>query len=327
MPRAFAADLPRFGVALAVHCELSVITEPLAAQIIELPLPRPDRRASRLDHYEVVAPIAKGGMGGVYLGTDRRTGERVAIKLLDPRYARHEDIVERLFAEERISRAVRHRNLLEVRASGRASDTPYLVLEYLDGENLGELAEKGRMEIDAIIGIVAQIAAGLSAMHAAGIVNCDVKPDNVFVLYEQGYAGWPRVKVIDYGVSQFVSEIVPNEATIAGTPACMAPEQWVGAPTTKSDVYALGCMMYELLTGDSVYSGSLPELMIAHTKRHPPRASWLRSDIPPDLERLIMRMLAKNPTFRPTMDEICDRLAELIDDRAQLSNPQMSKAG
>ncbi|MCX5747094.1 MAG: serine/threonine-protein kinase [Proteobacteria bacterium] len=290
-------------------------------QIIELPVSRrPDSATSEIEGFEVLAPIARGGMGGVYLGSDRRSGEKVALKLLDPRYARSEDIVARLFAEERISAAVHHDNLLEVRGCGyTTANIPYLVLEYLDGENLGELAERGRMEIDAIIGICTQIGHGLEALHAAGIVHCDVKPDNIFVLYEDGYGGWPRVKVIDYGVSQFVSEIVPNEATIAGTPACMAPEQWLGAPCTKSDVYGFGCMMFELLTGDSVFAGSLPEMMLAHTRNHPPRASWLRSDCPTELERLILRMLAKDPGLRPTMTEVVDQLAELLGHRLEIA--------
>lgn len=286
-------------------------------QIIEIPLPPPRAHTEAIRGYEVLAPIARGGMGGVYLGKCRASGETVALKLLDPRYARHQDIVDRLFAEQHIARAAQHENLLEVRDCGYTeTGLPYLVLEYLDGENLGELAEKGRLEIDAILAIGTQIAAGLAALHEAGIAHLDVKPDNVFVLYEPGYAGWPRVKVIDYGVSQFISEIVPNEATIAGTPACMAPEQWLGAPCAKSDVYGFGCLMFELVTGDTVFSGSLPELMLAHAKRHPPRASWLRTDISPDLERLIMRMLAKDPELRPTMAEVVERLADLVQEHA-----------
>jgi serine/threonine-protein kinase len=274
-------------------------------------VPRHDGR--RLDRYELVAPIARGGMGGVYLATDLPTGDRVAIKVLDPHYAKHDDIVARLFAERTIAQRVAHPSLLSVRAAARASTdgVPYLVMEYLDGENLGALADRGRLEIDAIVAIGAQIADGLAALHDAGIVHCDIKPDNVFVLYEQWLGRWPRVKVIDFGVSRFVEELPLDSNAIAGTPSCMPPEQWRGAPTPKSDVYALGCLLFELVTGDTVFHGTLPQLMVAHTSQHPPRPSWLRHEVPAALERLILRALAKDPGMRPTTKDIAEELARL----------------
>ncbi len=289
-----------------------------SGDIIAMPRTRTERAVSmlqdRLGGYEVVGKLARGGMGGVYLAKDRETGERVALKLLDARYASCEEIVQRMFAERTISELCRHPGLVDVRSADRTSDgRPYLVIEYLDGENLGELAERGRMELGAIVSIGAQIATAVAAMHDAGIIHCDIKPDNIFVLYEQGLAGWPRIKVIDYGVSRFANEVNNEDATIAGTPACMAPEQWTGTPTLKSDVYSLGCTLFELLTGDSVFSGPLPQLMLAHCKQHPPRPSWFRTGLPSSLERLIMRMLAKDPAMRPTMREVGRTLAELAD--------------
>src|SRR5262249_8273321 len=154
-----------------------------------------------------IAPLARGGMGGVYLAADLATGERVAVKVLDPHFAAHPDIVDRLFAERRISARVRHPGLLDVRHAGHsADDVPYIVMESLDGENLGELADRGQLEIPAILAIGAQIAAALAALHDAGVIHCDVKLDNVFVLYETGFAGWPKIKVIDFGVSRLVDE-------------------------------------------------------------------------------------------------------------------------
>jgi len=290
-----------------------------SGEIIALPRTRTERALSdfqdRLGGFEIVASLARGGMGGVYLATDRSSGERVALKLLDRRYSECEEIVARMFAEHTISKLVSHPGLVEVLAADRTTDgRPYLVIEFLDGENLGELAERGRMELGAIVAIGAQVAAAVAAMHDAGIIHCDIKPDNVFVLYEEGLAGWPRIKVIDYGVSRFANEVsVDDDATIAGTPACMAPEQWTGAPTLKSDVYSLGCTLFELITGDSLFSGPLPQLMLAHCKQHPPRPSWLRSGIPGGLERLVMRMLSKDPGMRPTMREVGRSLAELAE--------------
>ncbi len=300
-------------------------TQPLdrttSGEIIELATARAktaeaQKGSGSLDHYEVVAPIARGGMGGVYLANDRRTGEIVALKLLDPRFANYPEIVERLFGERVVSERAKHVNLVDVRAATYSEDgVPYLVIEYLDGENLGALAERGRMESVAVIGICLQVACGIAAMHAAGVVHCDLKPDNIFVLYEPECTDFPHIKVIDYGVSHVVGS-VRDESTIAGTPACMAPEQWRGQPTPATDVYALGCLLFELLTGDSVFNGTLPELMVAHTKTHPPRASWQRDDVSPVLDSLIAQALAKNPELRPTMREMIDTLADLLPGRA-----------
>ncbi|HEU4610435.1 MAG TPA: serine/threonine-protein kinase, partial [Kofleriaceae bacterium] len=158
----------------------------------------------------------------------------------------------------------------------------------------------------------AQVASALAALHAAGVVHCDVKPENVFVL-QDGREAYPRVKVIDFGVSRMVDEPPPEEASIAGTPAYMAPEQWRGRPAPASDVYALGCMLYELATGETPFDGSLPQLMLAHLEQRPARPTWLRAGVPIELERVILRALAKDPALRPTMRELADELGDLAD--------------
>lgn len=219
--------------------------------------------ASRLGTYNVVAPIARGGTSGVFVGEHVVSGERVALKVLDPFYRGHEDVVNRLLAERKVSLRVKHSGLVDVLFADRDGDEiPYIVMELLDGESLGALADRGQIEIDAIVGIGAQVASALAALHAGGVTHCDLKPDNILVLFDS--AGWPpRIKVIDFGVARFDDE-APSETTIAGTPCYMAPEQWRGKPTPKSDVYAFGCMLYELVTGDQPFHGTLPQLMLAH---------------------------------------------------------------
>lgn len=254
--------------------------------------------------YTLIAPLARGGTASVYLAEHHTTHERVALKLLHPAYAGNIDIVERMFAERDVSAAVQHAALVDVRAADTTTTgMPYLVMEYLDGENLGALAERGRLELDAIVAIGIQIAGALTALHDAGFVHCDVKPDNIFVLYQQTLDGWPRVKVLDYGVATRAEAAPPDDATIAGTPGYMAPEQWRGTPTSKSDLYAFGCTLYELLVGEQPFHGTLPELMQAHTERLVERPSTRRADIPPALDRLIVRLLAKDPALRPTARE------------------------
>jgi len=261
---------------------------------------------SRFGPYEVVAPLASGGMGGVYLAAHVKTGERVALKVMDRRFVDHAEIVARLYGERAVSARASHPGLVDIRAAARdADDVPYLVMEYLDGETLATIRARGDIGVDDVAQLGAQIASALAALHAAGFVHCDVKPDNVLVLRDG------RVKIIDFGVSRRVDEPPAEDASIAGTPAYMAPEQWRGEPEPASDVYALGCMLFELLTGETPFDGSLPKLMWAHLEQRAPRPSWLRTGIAPQLERAVMRALAKDAADRPTMDELARELGAL----------------
>jgi len=290
-------------------------TMPMAVLDVHgVPLPRAARRKQlgRFGELEILTPLARGGMGGVYLAAHHETGERVALKVLDPQFAGYPEIVARLFAEHTVAASVAHPGLVEIRDARRTDDgVPYLVMEYLRGETLGAIADRGPIELSTIIAIAAQVAAALVALHASGFVHCDIKHDNVFIL-DDTVAGWPRVKVIDFGVSRAIDEPPNEDAAIAGTPWCMAPEQWRGAPTARSDVYALGCLLYDLTTGAPPFDGSLPELMIAHLEQRPARPSWLRA-MPLELERIILRALAKDPDARPTMQDLALELSELVD--------------
>jgi serine/threonine protein kinase len=272
------------------------------------------RPQQRFGDYELIAPLATGGMGGVYLASHTTTGERVALKVLDPLFANHAEVVTRLYSERTISVRATHPGLVHIRAAARTSDgVPYLVMEYLDGQTVASIAKQAPLDITTIIGLAAQIAAALAALHEAGVIHCDVKPENLFVLHDRAWGTLPQVKVIDFGVSRRVDEPIAEDASIAGTPAYMAPEQWKGKPVTASDVYALGCVLYELATGEPPFDGSLPQLMLAHLEQRPARPTWLRSGLPVDLERVILRSLAKDPAVRPTMRELADELGDLAD--------------
>jgi eukaryotic-like serine/threonine-protein kinase len=274
-------------------------------------------QASRLGTYNVVAPIARGGTSGVFVGEHVVTREKVALKVLDPFYRSHDEVVSRLLAERKVSMRVRHTSLVDVLHADRDGEMPYIVMEFLDGESLGTLADRGQIEIDALVAIGAQIAGALAALHTAGITHCDIKPDNVLVLYDS--MGWPpRVKVIDFGVARFAEE-APSENTIAGTPCYMAPEQWRGQPQSKSDVYAFGCMMYELVCGDQPFHGTLPQLMLAHHEWLAERPSIHRSDVPVELERLIVRAMAKDPSLRPTMAELEVGLRQILESQPSIA--------
>jgi serine/threonine-protein kinase len=264
-----------------------------------LPLPGLERKreGARFGDYELIAPLATGGMGGVYLASDVTTGERVALKVLDPLFANHAEVVSRLYSERTISLRATHPGLVHIRDAALTNDgVPYLVMEYLEGRTLASIVETAEMDIATVIGLGAQIAAALAALHEADFIHCDVKPENLFVLDARVWGTLPQVKVIDFGVSRRVDEPTGDDASIAGTPA-----------------YMLGCVLYELVTGDTPFDGSLPQLMLAHLEQRPARPTWLRAGLPVDLERVIMRALAKDPAMRPTMRELADELGDLGD--------------
>jgi len=269
---------------------------------------------ARLESYGVIGEIARGGMSTIYLGEHRATGERVAIKALDafPRRPQRPGAPAARRARARAARPPPRPARHPVRRAD-AHGVPYLVMEYLDGESLRALSDRRALPRAEVVAIAGQVARALAALHAAGVVHCDIKPDNVFVLGDRDPDGAPRVKVIDFGVARAVHEPRELDAAdppIAGTPAFMAPEQWRGAPVPASDVYSLGAMLYELVTGRPVFSGSLPQLMTAHCEQRPVRPATICSDLAPELDQLIVRMLAKDPALRPSMVEVDAALSQ-----------------
>jgi serine/threonine protein kinase len=243
----------------------------------------------------------------VYRARDTRLKREIAIKVLPAHVMSQPSRRQRFERESQAVAALSHPHICALFDVGSQDGVEFLVMEYLDGETLGAIADRGRVELGLAVAICAQVASAVAALHAAGVMHCDLKHDNVFVLD----GGWLRVKVIDFGVSRRFGEQL-EDGTIAGTPWCMAPEQWGGKPLPASDVYALGCMLFDLATGLPPFDGSLPALMTAHLEQRPARPSWL-APMPLELERLILRALAKEPEDRPTMAELAAALTALAD--------------
>jgi serine/threonine protein kinase len=263
-----------------------------------------------LGRHKVIGMIAAGGMGGVYLAQEP-DGERVALKVLDPAFASNKEMVQRLAHEREVSARVPHAGLPRIHEFVKnPGGAPYLVMELLDGDCLGKLLEDyGTLELGAIAAIGAQVAEALAALHGCNIVHCDVKPDNIMLLHESGLGGWPFVKLVDLGVAR--SAGTSDELSIAGTPTYMAPEQWRGEALPACDIYSLGCMLYELLTGDPPFLGTLPELATAHMSELPARLRKTRSWVPQNLDWMIARMLAKDPGLRPKATEVAQVLSTI----------------
>src|SRR5687767_9322982 len=153
------------------------------------------RHANRYGEYEVLAPLARGGMGGVYLAAHESTREKVALKVVDRHLANHREVVDRLHAEHLLAASATHPGLVQIREAGTTNDgMPYLVMEYLDGETLGAISDRGPVDLATTISICAQVASAIAALHHAGVMHCDIKHENIFVLKTRD--GSQRVKVI-----------------------------------------------------------------------------------------------------------------------------------
>jgi serine/threonine protein kinase/CheY-like chemotaxis protein len=281
-----------------------------AAEVRTVPIPiMRGRHVSRLGSYDVQRMIAAGGMSAVYVGEHRVTGALVALKMLDPQFAANKDIIDRLLAELEVSKRIDHPGVVKVLAGERTRDgLPFLVLELIDGQSLSTiLDQRGRLVPRTVTAIAAQLAAAMSAVHAAGIGHADLKPDNVLVLSATDTDGEPLIKLIDFGVAYFADRPPTKEPLVWGTPHYLAPEQWMGRPGLSSDVYALGCVAYELATGSPPFTGSLAELALAHIEHEPPPLPSSLGALAP----IIAQTLAKNPSTRPSMSQLAASLTAL----------------
>jgi serine/threonine-protein kinase len=242
-----------------------------------------------------VSLLGKGGMGEVYKAEDLKLHQTVALKFLPEAIALDAAALARFHNEVRIARQVAHQNVCHVYDIGEVEGLHFLSMEFIDGEDLGALLKKvGRLPGDKAIELARQLCAGLSAAHEAGVLHRDLKPANVMIDWRG------RARITDFGLA-VVSEELGGEDVQAGTPAYMAPEQLAGKEVTqRSDIYALGLVLYELFTGKRVFEAkSVDELMELHEKSTPPTPSSHLKEIDPLAERVILRCLEKDPQARP----------------------------
>ena len=247
------------------------------------------------DRYRIVGQLGKGGMGEVFRADDMKLAQPVALKFLPEHLSGNAQSMDRMLNEVRVARAVSHANVCRVHDIGEIDGMQFLSMEYVDGEDLASLLRRiGRLPSDKALQISRQICAGLAAAHDKGVLHRDLKPANVML------DGRGSVRITDFGLAGLAAEL-RGQAGRAGTPAYMAPEQFAGqGVTVKSDIYALGLVLYEIFTGKPVYR---PESMEHLAKLHgspPPSASAVVPDIDPKIERVILRCLEKDPMLRPS---------------------------
>ncbi len=248
--------------------------------------------------YRIIGLLGKGGMGEVYRADDLKLGHPVALKFLTEKLSQDKAMLARFHSEVSLAHRVTHPNVCRVHDIGEVTTSTgklhFLSMEYVDGEDLSSLLRRiGRLPADKAVEIANQLCAGLAAAHEAGVLHRDLKPANVML------DGKGRVRITDFGLAGFAEQI-RSEEVFAGTPAYMSPEQFVGKEvTTKSDIYALGLVLYEIFIGKRVFeANSLQELQRLHESSSPTNPSNWVKDIDPLVERVILRCLEKNPAKR-----------------------------
>jgi len=274
--------------------------------------------ARRLGQYRLKRRIGAGGMGEVYLAEHQLLSRPCAVKLIHPGKANDPRQLARFQREVHATAKLSHWNTIDIYDYGSTADgTFYYVMEYLPGMSLAELVERyGPMPPERVICLLRQACGALREAHDAHLIHRDIKPGNIFAAYRGGM--YDVVKVLDFGlVKPMLEEDDPqltHDGVIAGSPLFMSPEQAVGdgEPDGRSDLYSLGAVGYYLLTGQPPFEGDKPiRVMLAHAQKEVTPPSQHRTDVPADLERVILRCLAKSPDDRfPTAESMARALAE-----------------
>jgi serine/threonine-protein kinase len=261
-------------------------------------------------------------MGQVFLAQHHRIARRAAVKVLLPELSANESVVERFFTEARATSLIRHPGIVEVLDCDVRDGQAYIVMEHLEGESVADYLERtGGLVGDTAfaLAVVAQVAQAVGAAHAAGIVHRDLKPDNVF-LSISNTDGRIVPKVLDFGIAKLAergSATHTRTGAVLGTPAYMSPEQCRGGSKVvdgRSDVYSLGCILYEMLCGTPPFvRDGMGDLIVAHVSEAPEPLHARVPTIPPALGALVMHMLAKAPTDRPqTMEAVAGALTDSL---------------
>lgn len=270
--------------------------------------------------YKLYQSIGTGGMAVVYLAKDLTLERNVALKILKKDFSSDPSFIDRFLLEAKAAANLSHPNIVTVHDFGFDAGMPFLVLEYIAGNDLKSiLTQKGKFEIEEIIPLMIQACAGIGYAHRAGLVHCDVKPHNFIVSPDD------RLKVTDFGIARALATISPDEKndTVWGSPLYFSPEQASGnAPSPASDVYSLGVILYECVTGRLPFiSKKADELARLHRDEEPISPRKLVSSLPPELDRIILKVLSKDPSSRYRSADQLGRVLQTFSNQHELPTP------
>jgi serine/threonine-protein kinase len=260
-----------------------------------------------IGNYQLLRKLGQGGMGVVYLGQHTLLGRRAAIKVLLPALSARSEIVQRFFNEARAVTSVSDPGIVQVFDFGYHSDgSAFIIMEYLEGEPLDRRLERlGRLPALEALRLGRQLASSLAAAHAQQIIHRDLKPENIFLVHDAEVAAGERTKILDFGIAKLSDDhpgkIETSTGVLMGTPRYMSPEQCRGLADIdhRSDIYALGCVLFRVLTGRPPFDGEGPgDIISAHIREPAPAPSSHVPELPPAVDALVVRCLAKSPAER-----------------------------
>ncbi len=267
-----------------------------------------------IGNYRVLAKIGTGGMGSVYLAEHPLIGKKVALKVIHKELAGNREVLQRFFQEARAVGMIGNEHIIEIHDFGQSPEGDhFIIMEYLEGQTLAQaLVREGRLATTRALHIAAQIATALAAAHGAGIIHRDLKPDNIMLTSRLGDPEF--VKVLDFGLAKVLESSAQLTAVgvVLGTPQYMSPEACESKRPVdhRTDIYALGILLFQMVTGQLPFDGqSMGEVMVKQVTQLPPGPRGLTPEVPPAVEQIILRCLAKQPDLRfPTMLALRDAL-------------------
>lgn len=288
-----------------------------------------------IGEYLILEHIGDGGMGRVYKARSRDTGKIVALKLLNPQSAADESAVRRFRREIETASRLKHPNIVATIGSGEEQGHQYLVMEFVDGNDLASLVRNNeQLPVQTAVDCITRAAQGLIYSHAKQVIHRDIKPSNLLL----SHSG--EIRVLDMGLARIAGEIGPGDQTqtqitktgsIMGTVDFMAPEQALNPKKAdgRADIYSLGCTLYFLLTGEKPYPGeTVMEVLVAHREAPIPSLTSVRRDVPGSLEQVFRKMVAKNPADRyQSMEEVVTALQSCLKEHGLAWLMQKVKSG
>jgi eukaryotic-like serine/threonine-protein kinase len=248
------------------------------------------------ERYQIVKLLGEGGMGAVYRAHDRELDRVVALKVIRPELARNAQVLQRFKQELILARQITHRNIIRIFDLGQAEGTRFITMEFIEGEDLSQiLAHRGKLPAPEAAGIIAQVARGLEAAHSEGVVHRDLKPQNIMI-DAQG-----KASVMDFGIARSMdASNMTRTGALMGTPTYMSPEQAQGQKVdARSDLYMLGIIFYELLTGNPPFEAKHPmATLVRRLKEKPKPPIEVEPSIPKALNEMVLKMLGTKPEER-----------------------------